>query len=100
MILRGVNVGILSGIHAEGRTDSLAVGIDGVSIHTLGIEVHRQMIVEQRWIQVDRGGVALEFTCTQRTFLIGVTQRDAVGQIFQRACQRHVVVVGQGGAVD
>ena len=53
-------VDTLRGVEAKSIADSTVVGITGLGIHPLGIEVEREMIVEERRIEVLSSRVTLE----------------------------------------
>ena len=100
VVRRGVSIRILRRVETEGCAHSTAVSEQRVGKHALAVEVQRQVVVEQRRVQVNGCRHALEVGAFQRTLLVGITQRDAVGKFLERARQRDVVVMRDGRAVN
>ncbi len=88
-------------IYAQGVAYGTAVGIVILAPHPLGIQVHHQVVVEQRGVEVGAHGVALEVGSLDDTLLARVAQAHAIGQILaHRAAHLQVVVGRPGGAQD
>ena len=90
------------GIHAHCVAHGTAgVTVAVLGVHELGVEVHGQVVVKQRRVEVDSSRVALEARGLEDTLLVGVTHRHAIRQVAaHRAGHHHVVVVADGFAED
>ena len=73
-ILRIVAVDGLSGVHANCITHGTCVGEARLGPSELTIEIHGQMVVQERWAQVNGHSVTLVVGGLEDTLLVGVTK--------------------------
>ena len=100
VVCRSVVIGILCRVEVDGSTDGTTIGILRLGKHTLGIQIHRQVVVQQRRIQVQSGSDTLEVRGSQNTLLVSVAYADTVRQILEGTRKRQVVVHADSGMVN
>ena len=80
MILRCKAVRILCRIKINGSTDSSAISILSLGIHALGIEIHCQMILKERGVQVQSSCQSFEVRGLEDTLLVCIAYRHTIRQ--------------------
>jgi len=91
----------LGGIHCHSGTNGTRIGILGVSVHSLEVEVDVQVVVEETGAQAHRSCGTLEVRGLENTLLTGVTHRHAVRKnLTHRTSYRHTMILRESSAVD
>ena len=93
-------VDVLRRVETHSITDGSVVGIIRFGEHTLGVEVHRQVVVEQRRIEVQSCRNTLEVGGFKDTLLSRITHRNAVRQVLNSTLHGHIMVVAHGRTVN
>ena len=100
IVARGVTThNGLCGVHIQ-RCAGHARGVTVADIHTLGVEVEGEVLVEERGIQVHRSGHTMHTVGLNDTITHGITQRETVGHILHATGYREVMVCRNSGAVN
>ena len=95
-----VIVNVLRGVEAQSVANGSIVGIIRFGKHTLGVEVHRQVVVEKRGIEVQSCRNTLEIGSFKDTLLSRIAHRHAVRQVLNRTLHGHVMVVAHGRTIN
>ena len=91
----------LCGIHEQCTADGrAAVGVGCLRIHSLGVQVDGQVVIEECRRQVDAGRVALVVAGLHHTVLVGIAEAHAVRHVLEAAADGDVMVSADGRAVD
>ncbi len=90
----------LRGIHVHCRAYGSTVSVMVLCEHTLGVDIEGQVVVEERWREVEAARVAAEVGGLHDTLVVGEAEAHAVRHVGHAARHGHVVVVGNGCAID
>ena len=88
------------GVHRESSTYYTTIGITVVDIHTLTVDIEVEVVIEERWSEVEAGGNTLHVRGFDGTILVGITDRETIRHVLCATRDRDVVVSRNGGTID
>ena len=89
-----------SRIHGQCCAYNATVRIAVIDIHSLGIHIEIQVIIQERRRQTQRSGYTLHIGCLDSTVLICIAERETIRHILRTTRNRNVVIGRDSRAVD